>query len=116
MKDVFRENPKRKFGVAIGNFDGIHLGHQSFLRDACSHCSEKGLDLIVITFVPHPRKILRAASGFLINSYRDRRDLLEKYGVNSLLEIEFTRDFSTLSPDEFLDNYIFFNEGVRTLF
>lgn len=116
LKDLLVEHRKSKLGIAIGNFDGVHLGHQKFIKDAKEHCSSNNLSLVVITFNPHPRKILKAATGFLINSYVDRRSLLKACGVDHLIEIEFTRDFSTLSPGEFLDDYVLLGHGVKTLF
>jgi riboflavin kinase/FMN adenylyltransferase len=96
-----------KIQVTIGNFDGVHIGHREFLTRIAKDCKENKCKFVVITFVPHPVQILKAQSGFLINTFIERRELLEQCGVDYLLEVDFTRDFSTLLPDEFLAKYVF---------
>lgn len=105
-----------ELGVTVGNFDGVHLGHQSLLKDIKEACEKADIKLMVITFVPHPMKIIKAQNSFLINSYGQRRCLLESQGADYLLEIDFTRDFSTLSPENFLQNYIFNIDGVKAIY
>jgi riboflavin kinase/FMN adenylyltransferase len=92
--------------ITIGNFDGVHLGHQDFLNEIKNKSKDENTKFIVITFVPHPGQALKGLSGFLINSYDDRRELLQRQGVDYLLEVDFTRDFSSLSPREFVEQYI----------
>lgn len=106
-----------KIGVTIGNFDGVHIGHQHLLKDIRQKCDEKGLLFVVVTFVPHPQKILSPGrERFLINSYMFKRELLGKLGVDYLIEIEFNRDFSTLSPQEFLTNYLLPHPGLEDIY
>lgn len=106
-----------KFGVTIGNFDGVHIGHQYLLQEIRKKCDSKGQSFVVVTFVPHPQKILcPGKERFLINSYMHRRELLEKQGVDYLIEIEFNRDFSTLGPKEFLKNYLLPHSGLEDIY
>lgn len=94
-------------GLTIGNFDGVHIGHRELLKKIKHDCQRRGLVFVVVTFVPHPQKILQPEKEhFLINSYEQRRNLLKKMGVDYLIEIPFTRDFSTLPPESFLQNYL----------
>lgn len=113
LKTVYNEN---KIHVTIGNFDGVHLGHREFLSQIKKDCVKDHAKFVIVTFVPHPLKILKAHSGFLINTYEERRDLLAACGADYLLEIDFTRDFSTLSPEEFLDKYIFSFDGISKIY
>ena len=102
LKDVYPE-----IGLTIGNFDGVHLGHRELLKKIKQTCVEKNLQFVVVTFVPHPQKILQPErERFLINSYEHRRSLLQGLGVDYLIEMTFTRDFSTLQADEFLSKYL----------
>lgn len=104
-------------GLTIGNFDGVHVAHRQLLKKIQSECSRKGLSFVVVTFHPHPQKILHPEKErFLINSYEKRRELLEALGVNYLVEMKFTRDFSTLSPDEFMKTHLFSYEGLREFY
>ena len=94
-------------GLTIGNFDGVHIGHRQLLKKIKSDCLAKNLLFVVVTFVPHPQKILQPdKERFLINSYEQRRTLLKKLGVDVLVEMKFTRDFSTLKAEEFLSKYL----------
>jgi len=107
---------KQNLAVTIGNFDGVHLGHQSFLLKALSSSKSEGLTFVVVTFVPHPIFVLNPRSEFLINSYCERRHLLEQLGVEYLLEIDFTRDVSTMMPQQFLDGFISYSSLVKKIF
>lgn len=107
---------QEKFALTIGNFDGVHLGHQALINDLLERNKGSGLALAVVTFVPHPQAILNNQSKkFLIETYQRRRDLLAKLGVDYLCEISFTRDFSTLSPDDFLGDYILVNRYLKQI-
>lgn len=105
-----------KFGLTVGNFDGVHLGHQNLLERIKHSCSKQGAKLVVMTFVPHPLAVLSPNSLELINSYEERRRLLENLGMDYLYEVEFTRDLSLLSPEEFMENYLLAHQGVSTLY
>ena len=94
-------------GLTIGNFDGVHLGHRELLKKIKDECRIKSLLFVVVTFIPHPQKIIQPEKErFLINSYDQRRKLLNSLGVDVLIEIGFTRDFSTLSPENFLRKHL----------
>lgn len=104
-------------GLTIGNFDGVHVGHQQLLKKIKRDCEAKDLKFVVVTFVPHPQKILQPEKDrFLINSYDQRRQLLEAIGVDYLVEMKFTRDFSTLPPEEFLDKYLLSYSGLKNFY
>ncbi len=94
-------------GLTIGNFDGVHIGHRELLKKIKAECQAKNLLFVVVTFVPHPQKILQPdKERFLINSYEQRRTLLKRIGVDILIEMKFTRDFSTLKAEDFLSKYL----------
>lgn len=113
---TLKEIEATPFAATIGNFDGVHLGHKEILAGIKEQCEAEGLSFVVITFVPHPTCILRPQDHFLINSYKERRGMLEKLGVNFLYEINFTRDFSTQQPEDFLATYLFSNPNLKKLF
>jgi riboflavin kinase/FMN adenylyltransferase len=95
-----------KVNITIGNFDGVHLGHRDFLHEIKKASEKENAKFVVITFIPHPNQALKGQFGFLINTYEDRRGLLEKEGIDFLLEVDFTRDFSSLTPLQFVETYI----------
>lgn len=107
MKIVHHTNEIQvQFGATLGNFDGVHKGHIAMLSEAKQECIKKNINFAVITFLPHPAQILKAQRAFLLSEYDDRRTLLEKAGVDILVEIPFTREFSSLTPDQFIQEYI----------
>lgn len=101
--------------ITIGNFDGVHLGHRHLIK-SIKEKMQPGECLAIMTFVPHPLEILGPMSGFLLNSYTERRELFEDLGVDYLLEVKFSRDFSTLSPESFLEQYISSCANVERLY
>lgn len=104
-------------GLTIGNFDGVHVGHRQLLKKLQAECSRKGLSFVVVTFIPHPQKILHPEKErFLLNSYEKRRELLESLGVNYLVELKFTRDFSTLSAETFMKTHLFNYKGLKEFY
>jgi riboflavin kinase/FMN adenylyltransferase len=111
------QNQYPALGLTIGNFDGVHLGHQQLLKHLKQKCDDRSLKFAVITFVPHPQKILHAErERYLISSYQQRRKYLEQNGVDYLIEIDFTRDFSTLSGEDFLDQYILTYPNIESIY
>jgi riboflavin kinase/FMN adenylyltransferase len=94
-------------GITIGNFDGVHQGHTSVISYIKKQCHDRGLKFALVTFNPHPRVILDpSAKGFLLSSSRKKENLISQLGVDYYIELPFTRDFSTLTPYEFLDQYV----------
>jgi riboflavin kinase/FMN adenylyltransferase len=107
---------KEEVYLTIGNFDGVHLGHRDFLKQIKIAANESLCKLMVMTFVPHPSFVLKGTKGFLLNSYLDRRGLLTEVEVDYLFEVDFNRDFSTLSPENFLRSFIFNNDRIKKVY
>ncbi|MBI5250874.1 MAG: hypothetical protein HY912_15410, partial [Desulfomonile tiedjei] len=103
--------------VALGNFDGVHLGHQEILRKTVETAHNKGRDAIVYTFDPHPRLVLNKAQDVpRITTPRERIDLLEYLGLDVLVLAEFTLEFAAQTPEDFVQNVLVEELGVRNLF
>lgn len=102
--------------VTVGNFDGVHIGHREFLSRILSDCKSTNSKFVVVTFVPHPAQIIKAQTGFLLNTFTERRELLAQCGVDYLLELDFTRDFSSLSPEDFFKKHIFVYPNIQKIF
>ena len=93
--------------VAIGNFDGIHLGHQSILAEAKGHARRLGLPLVVYTFNPHPTLELKPQSNLkLLMTYEEKREFLAQYGADFCVEERFDTDFAALGAREFFDKIL----------
>lgn len=117
LADLPKDPVAKPIGITIGNFDGVHKGHQQLLRKIKEDCQQNGTHFVVVTFNPHPQKILHPdKERFLINSYEQRRALLRKAGVEFLVEFRFTRDFSTLSAEEFLEQHLLKYPSIHTIY
>lgn len=104
-------------GVAtIGSFDGVHRGHWALLSRVCGLARERGGESIVFTFDPHPRITLGRAEGLRLLDTTDEKLLhLEQAGVDNVIFIPFTLEFSRLSREEFIGDYIVGRAGVESL-
>lgn len=90
--------------VALGMFDGVHLGHASVIRRAVEVSRRIGGTAIVFTFSNHPLSVLSPETApLMIGSRSLRREILEGLGVDVLIEIPFTKELSRKSPEEFLE-------------
>ena len=85
--------------VTLGNFDGVHLGHQKIFERVKEEASKIHGEGVVITFEPHPLKVL-APEKFLplLTPFRKKMMLIEKSGIETVLCIEFSLAFSEISP------------------
>jgi len=94
--------------ATIGMFDGVHLGHQQILAHLTAKAHDNNGEAIVITFDTHPRMVLQHDSYKLkfINSYQEKIQLLEKSGVDHLVFLPFTKEFSKKSTTEFVKDYL----------
>ena len=104
------ENFKRSFRnpvVTLGNFDGVHLGHQLIFQRVEEEASKVHGEGLVITFEPHPLKVL-APEKFLplLTPFRKKMMLIEKSGIETVLCIDFSLAFSELTPFEFIKNIL----------
>ena len=90
--------------LAIGVFDGIHLGHQAVISRALRNARRSGGSAVVVTFDPHPVQVLRPEKApRLLMAPEQKRRLLEDLGVSALLTIAFTREFSKTSAELFIE-------------
>jgi riboflavin kinase/FMN adenylyltransferase len=94
--------------AALGYFDGVHIGHQKVIETAKQIGEEKGLASAVMTFDPHPSVILNKHIKHvrLLTPLQDKIDLMENMGLDYLFIVQFTPDFSHLSPQQFVDDYL----------
>jgi riboflavin kinase/FMN adenylyltransferase len=103
--------------LTFGNYDGVHLGHQKLLLELLQRSKHSKAKLVVMTFLPHPRKILQQdAQRFLISNYLQRRKWLEELGVDFLVEVPFNRGFSLQSATDFINNYVLTCKNLKKVF
>ncbi|MDO5735428.1 MAG: bifunctional riboflavin kinase/FAD synthetase [Propionibacteriaceae bacterium] len=90
--------------IAIGNFDGVHLGHQRVLKEAAEH---HDAPLVVITFWPHPMSVLRPDKApKLLDDLKTRIELLRGAGAREVRVVHFTEAVAQLSPQDFVERFV----------
>jgi riboflavin kinase/FMN adenylyltransferase len=103
--------------ITLGNFDGLHLGHQELIRKVIRRAKETGSRSIVVTFRPHPLKILAPEKcPPLISIYEEKIKLFEKLGIDILVKIPFTLEFAKMSPGDFVKGILCDMLGAKELF
>jgi riboflavin kinase/FMN adenylyltransferase len=92
--------------VTTGSFDGVHIGHKTIINRLRMLAEKYNGESVLITFHPHPRKVLYPETAGkdlkLINSREEKLILLEKAGVDNVIIVEFTREFSKITSEEFV--------------
>ena len=89
--------------LTLGNFDGVHVGHQQIFKRVIGRSAELGAPSIVYTFEPHPLKVLQPGKFFpLITTIDEKRRIIEKVGIDILICEDFTREFALKSPPDFV--------------
>lgn len=89
--------------VTIGTFDGVHVGHQKIIERLVNTAKAGNLESAILTFFPHPRMVLQKDADIkLINTIEERKEILEKSGIDHLIVHPFTQQFSRLSAREFV--------------
>jgi len=102
--------------VTMGNFDGIHSGHQALISGTVEEAKQLGYDSIVLTFEPHPLKVLAPdRAPRLILSYEDKMALFQSFGVNLVIAQSFDRQFASISADDFVRRFLVERLKVRKL-
>ena len=92
--------------ATIGNFDGVHLGHQAILTRVCQRAQELGGQAVAITFNPHPVKVLRPEVKLPLLTTSDQKlQLMADSGLDAVIVLPFTREFAALPAREFVGRY-----------
>jgi len=105
--------------VTVGSFDGVHKGHRTIIQRLNALAVEAGGASVLITFSPHPRKVLYPNTAGkdlkMINSLQEKCLLLEEAGLDHLVIMEFTREFARTSSEEFVRCYLFGKLKAHTI-
>lgn len=93
--------------LTLGTFDGIHLGHQQIISAVVEKSKQNNMRNFVLTFDPHPRKVLsKDDKVYLLSSIDEKIEVFDKLGVENLFIIEFTKEFSQQTAEEFIKKYL----------
>jgi riboflavin kinase / FMN adenylyltransferase len=103
--------------VTIGNFDGVHLSHKFICQKLSSEAKEAGAKSLIITFDPHPKMILHPdiRPFYLITTLEEKLKLLEDCGIDGVLVIPFSLDYSRVTADEFVRDFLGKKLSIRKI-
>lgn len=109
--------PKKRRYIALGVFDGVHLGHQKLIKLTSDQAKKNDGISIVVTFDPHPDKIINPENNvFLLTTLEERVDLIRDLEIDVLLIMRFNKTMSKMSPEDFISKILVHNLEVKELF
>ena len=108
--------PFKNAVITIGNFDGVHIGHQALFHEVIERAADIDGTSIAMTFEPHPLRVLQKNSlPPLITVYEQKNELIERVGIDVLICIPFTREFASLSAAAFIKDLLVAKIGMRVI-
>jgi riboflavin kinase/FMN adenylyltransferase len=97
----------KKSIVSIGNYDGVHIGHQHILKELTSKSRQSSSKSIVVTFEPHPKKFFMGNDNlFLLSGFDEKVSLIRRFSVDCLVYFVFDESFASMSADDFVNNIL----------
>lgn len=108
--------PYKNAVITIGNFDGVHLGHQALFQKVIEKAEEIGGTSVTVTFEPHPMRILKKNDHPpLITLYEQKVELIESSGIDVLICIPFNKEFAALTASEFVEDLLVNHFGMKVI-
>ncbi|MCP4347023.1 MAG: bifunctional riboflavin kinase/FAD synthetase [Desulfobacterales bacterium] len=108
--------PYKDAVITIGNFDGVHIGHQALFHEVIEKADAVGGKSVALTFEPHPVRVLKQNSHPpLITLYEQKVELISKSGIDILICIPFTREFASVTAKEFVEDILINRIGMAAL-
>ena len=110
-KNIENSNSDTPAILTIGTFDGVHLGHKKIIEKLVESAKRRKLRSCILTFFPHPRNFLSKSNDLkMINTIKEKKEILNELGVDELIIQEFNNEFSNLSANEFIKHLLKFCE------
>jgi riboflavin kinase / FMN adenylyltransferase len=116
-EDIAQFDKRNNAVVTSGTFDGVHVGHQKILDTLKKIADKSGGETVLITYWPHPRLVLDPKNDTikLLTSFEEKSRVLESFGLDHLIKIPFTKEFSQLNSADFIQNILVDGIGTKTL-
>ncbi|WP_420841230.1 riboflavin biosynthesis protein RibF [Evansella clarkii] len=111
LETIYTEHPDYPgelpdIALALGFFDGVHKGHKEVILKAKEEAEKRGFRSGVMTFFPHPKEVLRGEKVNYLTTLADKQKLIEDLGIDYLIVVKFNKNFSELTPQQFVDDYL----------
>lgn len=107
-----------KAAVAIGTFDGVHVGHQQLIRKLCTNSQQIDGETVIVTFWPHPKQVIATSQKApiqLLTNFSEKVALFKTLSVAHVIKIPFTTTFAQLSAQDFIEQILVARIGTRRL-
>ena len=102
--------------ITIGNFDGIHLGHKFIIKRLIQESTKLNLKSAVLSFAPHPRIFFnKVENNFNIITDSNKERLLKDLGIDIFYKLEFNKEVSLMSPEEFINDFLIKKLKIKSL-
>ena len=102
--------------ITIGNFDGVHIGHQALFHEVIEKADAIGGTSTAMTFEPHPMRVLKQNNHPpLITLYEQKKELIERSGIDVLICVPFTKEFAALTAEEFIKDLLIKKIGMKAI-
>jgi riboflavin kinase / FMN adenylyltransferase len=102
--------------LTIGTFDGIHLGHKEIIAKVNKKASIYGGRSFLVTFNPHPRKVIsKSGSLNILSTLKEKKEILNRSGIDNLFIINFTKEFSQIPAETFVNDYLIKGIGLKEI-
>ena len=110
------QQPFNNAVITIGNFDGVHIGHQALFHEVIEKAEAIKGTSIAMTFEPHPTRVLKQNNHPpLITLYEQKKELIERSGIDVLICVPFTKKFAALSAEEFIKDLLIKKIGMKAI-
>ena len=106
VTNIAKFKAKKPIVVALGNFDGVHKGHQYLISQTIEEAKEVAGSSVVMVFDPHPRKVLSKEAPKLLTTVDQKAGILEQMGLDYLVLTPFTKEIASWSPEYFVEHII----------
>lgn len=116
FKNFTDYSSQKPLALSLGMFDGVHLGHKSIIAELTKVGTENNLETAILTFWPHPRFVFNPNEDLkLLNTLEEKKQLVEKYGIDNLFLKEFDEEFRNLTGEEFVRQILVDKLNVKYL-
>ncbi len=101
--------------VTLGNFDGIHLGHRKLINMVKEYAKKENILSIVCSFLPHPKILFKEENFSLILTPEEKKERIKKMDVDMYIDFPFTKEFSNISPEQFVEEFLIKNLKCKVI-
>ena len=116
FRDLNRQCDIKNPVIALGNFDGIHIGHQALIKKTVEEAKNIDGTPILLTFYPHPLKVIRQTfEPFIIQTFKEKVQIAKTLGIETIICARFTKQFADMHHSDFVKNILVDNLSVKAV-